>query len=109
MTSLFDALKQEVLAVERDPALDTGAAAVALLQEWLASHEAEISARKLAAPTEFNGTLMQWFHWYSEGGWRPLAAAAPGGAGPGRCRHHRPVAAAGRQGLQCLGCGLRHL
>jgi len=28
MASLFAALKQEVLAVERDPALDTGAAAM---------------------------------------------------------------------------------
>ncbi|AFY28639.1 alpha-amylase [Cyanobium gracile] len=80
MASLFEALKQEVLAVEKDPALDTGTATVTLLQEWLASHEAEISARKLAAPTEFNGTLMQWFHWYSDGDgghWRRLRQEAP--------------------------------
>ena len=81
MASPFEALKGQVLAVERDPALGTGTSTVALLQQWLASHEAEISARKLAAPTEFNGTLMQWFHWWTSEGdgshWRRLKEEAP--------------------------------
>ncbi|KEF42183.1 MAG: cytochrome C oxidase subunit II [Cyanobium sp. CACIAM 14] len=80
MNSIFADLKNRVLAAERDPAVDTGPAAVALLRDWLATHEATVSAAKVAEPTEFNGTMMQWFHWYSDadgGHWRRLKEEAP--------------------------------
>jgi alpha-amylase len=80
MHPIFDQLKARVLEAERDPAVDTGPAAVALLREWLANHEATVAAAKVAAPTEFNGTMMQWFHWYSDadgGHWRRLKEEAP--------------------------------
>ncbi len=80
MTAIHAALKQGILEAQHDPTVDTGAAAVALLREWLAAHEPAIAARKVAEPTEFNGTLMQWFHWYSDGDgshWRRLKQEAP--------------------------------
>ena len=86
MTAIFEELRRRVLEAERDPAIDTGQAAMAVVGEWLAENEPTIASRKLAAPTEFNGTLMQWFHWYSEGDgghWRRLAAEAPGLAAAG--------------------------
>ncbi len=80
MTAIFTELKRRVLEAERDPTVDTGAAAMAVVAEWLAENEPTIATRKLAAPTEFNGTLMQWFHWYSDadgGHWRRLREQAP--------------------------------
>ena len=60
------ALKQSMAAAEADPQVDTGPAAVALMQQWLARHEGEIIKRRLESPSEFNGTMIQWFHWYGE-------------------------------------------
>ena len=60
--------------------MDTGAAAVQLVQDWLAEHEAGIGAAAVPVPTEFNGTMMQWFHWYGEADgqhWRRLKEAVP--------------------------------
>lgn len=80
MTALFESLKHAVLAAERDPAVDTAQAAVSLVRQWLADHEAEIGAKAVPEPTEFNGTMMQWFHWYSDDDgqhWNHLKATAP--------------------------------
>jgi alpha-amylase len=62
MAVLHETLKQRVLEADRDPAVNTGEAAVLLVQEWLATHEQEIAAKAVPVPTEFNGTMMQWFH-----------------------------------------------
>jgi len=73
------ALKQSMAAAEADPQVDTGQAAVALVQQWLARHESEIIGRRLESPSEFNGTMIQWFHWYGEadgGHWRRLSQEA---------------------------------
>ena len=73
------ALKQSMAAAEADPQVDTGPAAVALMQQWLARHEGEIIKRRLESPREFNGTMIQWFHWYGEadgGHWRRLSQEA---------------------------------
>jgi alpha-amylase len=80
MTAIFASLKHAVLAAERDPSVDTADAAVSLVRQWLANHEAEIGAKAVPEPTEFNGTMMQWFHWYSDDDgqhWNRLKAAAP--------------------------------
>jgi alpha-amylase len=76
----FEALKHAVLAAEGDPTVDTGQASVRLVREWLATHEAEMGAQAVPEPTEFNGTMMQWFHWYDVNDgqhWRRLKDAAP--------------------------------
>jgi len=73
------ALKQSMAAAEADPLVDTGQAAMALLQDWLAHNESAIMGRRLESPCDFNGTMIQWFHWYSEadgGHWRRLSQEA---------------------------------
>jgi len=73
------ALKQNMAAAEADPHVDTGPAAIALVQQWLARHENEIIERRLASPSDFNGTMIQWFHWYGEADgshWRRLSLEA---------------------------------
>ena len=73
------ALKQSMAAAEADPQVDTGQAAVALVQQWLDRYESEIIGRRLESPSEFNGTMIQWFHWYGEddgGHWRRLGQEA---------------------------------
>ena len=73
------ALKRSMAAAEADPHVDTGPAAVALVQQWLARHEREMVERRLESPSEFNGTMIQWFHWYGEADgshWRRLRLEA---------------------------------
>ena len=73
------ALKQSMAAAEADPQVDTGQTAVALVQQWLDRYESEIIGRRLESPCEFNGTMIQWFHWYGEddgGHWRRLSQEA---------------------------------
>ena len=73
------ALKQSIAAAEADPSVDTGQAAITLLRQWLNRFESEISERRLETPSDFNGTMIQWFHWYSEGDgghWRRLSQEA---------------------------------
>ncbi|MFM7464014.1 MAG: alpha-amylase family glycosyl hydrolase [Cyanobium sp.] len=69
-----------MLEADDDPSVNTGEAAIQLMCEWLAAHEAKLGAEAVSEPTEFNGTMMQWFHWYSEADgqhWRRLKAEAP--------------------------------
>ncbi|MFN9621277.1 MAG: hypothetical protein ACK587_00350 [Cyanobacteriota bacterium] len=76
----FESLKRAVLDAERDPAVDAGQSAVSLVREGLATHEPELGAQAVPEPTEFNGTMMQWFHWYGEDDgqhWKRLREAAP--------------------------------
>jgi alpha-amylase len=66
-------------AAEADPQVDTGQAAVTLVRQWLDRYESEIIGRRLESPNEFNGTMIQWFHWYGEadgGHWRRLSQEA---------------------------------
>jgi len=78
-SSIFTDLKTLILAAEADPEVDTARAAVELLQNWLAAHETTLVESKTAAPVEFNGTMIQWFHWYGKGDgghWRRLKKEA---------------------------------
>ncbi|MFM7170316.1 MAG: alpha-amylase family glycosyl hydrolase [Cyanobium sp.] len=80
MTTLFKSLKKLVLEADQDPQVNTGEAAIHLVRQWLATHEAQLGAEAVPVPTEFNGTMMQWFHWYSEADgqhWRRLKEEAP--------------------------------
>ena len=57
---------------------EEGDAAITILRDWLETHSEELVNRKNVA--EFNGTMMQWFHWYSSADgnhWRSLAHQAP--------------------------------
>ena len=84
--TIFSDLKTRILEAEQDPSVDTAHAAVELLRDWLATHETTIVERKIAEPTEFNGTMMQWFHWYVEPDgkhWQRLKQEAPALAAAG--------------------------
>ena len=80
MSAIFSTLKRLILEAERDPLVRTEEAAVSLMLEWLATHQAKLGAEAVPEPTEFNGTMMQWFHWYSDADgqhWRRLKNEAP--------------------------------
>jgi alpha-amylase len=80
MSAIFSTLKRLILEAERDPMVRTEEAAVSLMLEWLATHQAKLGAEAVPEPTEFNGTMMQWFHWYSDADgqhWRRLKNEAP--------------------------------
>lgn len=80
MSTLFESLKQWVLDADRDPAVNTGEAAKSLVSAWLDANGAQLGAEAVPEPTEFNGTMMQWFHWYTEADgqhWRRLKDQAP--------------------------------
>lgn len=86
MPAPFADLKRQILDAERDPAVDTAEAAVSLMGGWLAAHGEELGAAAVAEPTEFNGTMMQWFHWYGEADglhWQRLSQEAPALAAAG--------------------------
>jgi len=62
MDAIFQELKDLVLEAERDPERDTGEAAVILLRQWLDTNTETLLSKKGLG--EYNGTMMQWFHWY---------------------------------------------
>ena len=77
--SIFSDLRTRLLEAARDPEVDTAHAAIGLVREWLNAHAATVASRRLARPEAFNGTLIQWFHWYSKpdgGHWRRLRREA---------------------------------
>ncbi|MCT0200519.1 alpha-amylase [Synechococcus sp. CS-1325] len=63
MDPIFTELRDLVLEAERDPGTDTAEAAIALLRGWLDTHTEDLLAKKGVG--EYNGTMMQWFHWYT--------------------------------------------
>ena len=80
MADHYQTLRDQVIAATLDPQVNTAAAAATLVEAWLAEHSEAMGQSRVAVPEEFNGTMMQWFHWYSDadgGHWRRLAAAAP--------------------------------
>ncbi len=101
MSPVARQLKTQALEVLRDPAQDTASGVATLLRSWLQREGPATGARRSAEPTEFNGTLMQWFHWYSEadgGHWRRLAAEAPALASAGITALWLPPATKGGSG-----------
>ena len=62
MSSPFQQLKENFRAIGKDLQDDTLQTAEHTLKEWVATNGGAIAAKK--APAEFNGTMMQWFHWY---------------------------------------------
>ncbi len=62
MSTPFQQLKENFRAIGKDLQDDTLQTAEHALKEWVATNGGAIAAKK--APAEFNGTMMQWFHWY---------------------------------------------
>ncbi|MGD1940717.1 MAG: alpha-amylase [Leptolyngbyaceae cyanobacterium] len=62
MPSPFQTLKEQFSAIGKNLDAETRDTAKYALQDWLGTNAAAIADKK--APAEFNGTMMQWFHWY---------------------------------------------
>jgi len=61
-TPAFQRLKERFNAIGKELSPATLEAATVILKDWLQENVEALTQRK--APAEFNGTLMQWFHWY---------------------------------------------
>ena len=84
--------------------------AVGHLQNWLQEHAAEVAATKPDA--EFNGTMLQGFHWYSDGDgkhWTRLQDLAPSLAAAGFSGIWFPPATKAMGGQQDVGYGIYDL
>jgi alpha-amylase len=106
MDPIFTELRDLVLEAERDPAQDTAEAAIALLKDWLASHTDDLLSKKGVG--EYNGTMMQWFHWYTPADgqhWRRLLAETPALAKLGITGLWLPPANKGIGGANDVGYG----
>jgi alpha-amylase len=106
MDPIFAELRDLVLEAESDPAQDTAEAAITLLKDWLDSHSEDLLSKKGAG--EYNGTMMQWFHWYTpaDGGhWSRLLAEAPALAKLGITGLWLPPASKGIAGANDVGYG----
>lgn len=85
-------------------------AAVESLRRWLAEHAPDLAATKPDA--EFNGTMMQGFHWYTDGGgthWNRLKGLAPSLAAAGFTGIWFPPASKGMGGMDDVGYGIYDL
>ena len=63
MTSPFQQLQQRFKSLGKELQPVVLENAKTYLREWLTENADKLAAKK--ADAEFNGTLMQWFHWYS--------------------------------------------
>ena len=106
MDAIFQELKDLVLEAERDPERDTGEAAVILLRQWLETNTETLLNKKGLG--EYNGTMMQWFHWYipADGEhWNRLRSEAPALAKAGITGLWLPPANKGIGGANDVGYG----
>jgi alpha-amylase len=62
MSSAFQELKERFKAVGTKLSPEARETAKQVFKEWLATHNATLAKKNPS--TEFNGTMMQWFHWY---------------------------------------------
>ena len=107
MSTPFQQLKNNFRAISKDLNTDALLTAQNALKEWVASYSGEIAAKK--APAEFNGTMMQWFHWYlpADGThWQTLQHEAPALAAAGFTALWLPPAYKGIGGSYDVGYGV---
>jgi alpha-amylase len=62
MSSAFQQLKKQFKSLGNKLSPDVRETSKQYLKQWVATNASEISNKKVEA--EFNGTMMQWFHWY---------------------------------------------
>jgi len=106
MTSPFQQLHQRFKALGKDLNPAVLEKAKIYLKEWLAANAANLATKK--ADAEFNGTLMQWFHWYtpSDGNhWNALKQDAKELAHAGITALWLPPAYKGKGGKSDVGYG----
>ena len=107
MPSPFQTLKEQFSAIGKKLDAETRDAAKFALQDWVGTNAAAIADKK--APAEFNGTMMQWFHWYipADGThWQKLKADAQELAAAGFTALWLPPAYKGIGGSYDVGYGV---
>lgn len=110
MSNPFQQLRGKFLSLGADLTPETCDAAKETLQGWLKEHASDLANRKPAA--EFNGTMMQWFHWYipADGThWRNLQKEAHALAKAGITALWLPPAYKGIGGKDDVGYGIYDL
>ncbi|WP_088891757.1 alpha-amylase [Leptolyngbya ohadii] len=110
MNNVFEQLAQRFHQFGTNLTPDVVEAAARSLQNWLDKNADRLAARKPDA--EFNGTMMQWFHWYlpSDGNhWKQLAASAPELAQKGITAIWTPPACKAMNGVDDVGYGIYDL
>ena len=107
MSSPFQTLKEQFSAIGKTLDAETRDAATFALQDWVGTNAAAIADKK--TPAEFNGTMMQWFHWYipADGThWQKLKADAQELAAAGFTALWLPPAYKGIGGSYDVGYGV---
>ncbi|MBD1853036.1 alpha-amylase [Leptolyngbya sp. FACHB-711] len=110
MTNVFQQLEQRFHQLGKDLTPEVVETATQSLQEWLERNIDCLAARKPGA--EFNGTMMQWFHWYlpSDGThWNQLADRAQELAKAGITAIWMPPACKAMEGENDVGYGIYDL
>jgi alpha-amylase len=110
MSSAFQELKERFKAVGTKLSPEARETAKQVFQEWLAIHNATLAKKNPS--TEFNGTMMQWFHWYipADGThWQKLKAEARDLAAAGITALWLPPAYKGIGGGYDVGYGVYDL
>jgi alpha-amylase len=106
MSNPFQQLQQRFQALGKELSTQVRDEAPALLNEWLQNNFQVLANR---SDPEFNGTLMQWFHWYIPGDgshWNELKKAAPALAKAGITALWLPPAYKGIGGGNDVGYGV---
>jgi alpha-amylase len=78
MTNPFQQLREQFQSLGQKLSPEVRDAAVSALREWLNAYSGQLAEKK--ADAEFNGTIMQWFHWYTPADgthWNELLRTAP--------------------------------
>ena len=99
-----DTLRSQAQQLADGGALSETTNIVALLRDWLEEHSPALLAQKNVG--EFNGVMMQWFHWYSEDDgnhWLRLEQEAPELAKAGITAVWLPPAYKGMNGTKEVG------
>jgi alpha-amylase len=110
MATAFQQLKEKFRSLNRDPSVNIREKSHQYLKEWMATHAATLAAKKPEA--EFNGTMMQWFHWYipDDGShWNTLKTEAQALAQAGISALWLPPAYKGIGGASDVGYGVYDL
>jgi alpha-amylase len=110
MPNPFWQLKEKVQALGPQPSPDTVKIAQETLKEWVQDNLPEITDKTCEA--EFNGTLMQWFHWYTPDDgthWKTLEKEAHALAKVGISALWLPPACKGIGGSHDVGYGIYDL
>ncbi len=109
MTNAFQQLKQRFNALNKELSPEILEEAKTALKEWMSENSSLLAERR---SVEFNGTMMQWFHWYLPPGsshWSELKSRVPDLAKAGITALWLPPAYKGTSGGYDVGYGIYDL